>query len=108
MWRLVGPNNRVIGVSPTSFDGADAAVEAAQNVRSRAAGGAVTVQLDAFRQWCWSITDGELGLLAVSAHGYERRTTCELAVQRFTESAATAQIDQAIGRRGRFWRPGAE
>ncbi|GAB7043392.1 MULTISPECIES: YegP family protein [Catenuloplanes] len=105
MWRLVGPNNRVIGVSPGSFDTPDAAVEAAQRVRDRAAGGAVTVQLDDRRRWCWSVTDDELGLLAVSAHGYERRATCETAVQRFTEGAATARIDHAIGRRGRFWRP---
>lgn len=108
MWRLVGPNNRVIGVSPGGFDDADTAIAAAQSVRSRAAGGAIAVQPNESRKWCWSITDSELGLLAVSAHGYERRATCEVAVRRFTESAATAQIDQVIGRRGRFWRSGAE
>lgn len=108
MWRLVGPNNRVIGVSPRGFDDVAAAIEAAQSVQTRVADGVVAVRLDEFHQWWWSITDGTLGVLAVSAHGYERRTTCELAVQRFTESAATALVDQAIGRRGRFWRSGTE
>ncbi|GAB7050532.1 hypothetical protein [Catenuloplanes indicus] len=105
MWRLVGPNNRVVAVSPGDFADADAAVAAARLVRDRAAGGLVAVQLNTSRQWSWSVTDGELGLLAVSAHGYERRATCETAVRRFTDGAATARIDQVIGRRGRFWRP---
>ena len=104
VWRLVGPNNRVLGVSPAGFGGDEAAVRAAHDVRSHAASGTITVILEPSRQWRWSLTDDDLGVFAVSAHGYERRTTCEIGVRRFMAGAATALIDRAIGRRGRFWR----
>ncbi|MER7009117.1 hypothetical protein ABT297_39575 [Dactylosporangium sp. NPDC000555] len=60
------------------------------------------------RRWRWSISDAELGVLAVAAHGYELRTACEAAIERFVESAVAAVIDQTVGRRGRFWRPDAD
>ncbi|MER7276890.1 hypothetical protein ABT369_20845 [Dactylosporangium sp. NPDC000244] len=105
IWRLVGANNRILGVSPVSFAGVQAAAEAAQHVRSRAAAGTVAVARDVTRRWRWSITDAELGVLAVAAHGYELRTTCEAATRRFMDSATSAVIDETLGRRGRFWRP---
>ncbi|MFC4046366.1 DUF1508 domain-containing protein [Dactylosporangium siamense] len=108
IWRLVGLNNRILGVSPGSFAGVQAAAEAVQNVRDRASAGSVAVARDATRRWRWSIVDAEFGVLAVASHGYELRITCEAAVQRFMESATSAVIDETLGRRGRFWRPTAE
>ncbi len=103
IWRLVGRNNRILGVSPREFDDLNAAAAAAVVVRDRAAKATIEVSPDPVLKWRWFMTDVDGRELAQAARSYERRTECDQAVERFVETAVHADIDPVLGRRGRFW-----
>lgn len=104
IWRLVSKNNRVLGTSPVDFENIGAAAAAAVVVREQVSVGSVDVSLDGVAKWRWAITDPGGGLLAIAARGYERRVGCQQAARRFVLGAVRADVDLALGRRGRFWR----
>ncbi|WP_345634650.1 hypothetical protein [Rugosimonospora acidiphila] len=103
IWRLVGRNNRILGVSPQELDDLAAAAAAAMVVRDRVGQATVEVSPDPVLKWRWFMTDVDGHELAKAARSYERRTECDQAVERFVETAPHADIDPVLGRRGRFW-----
>ena len=112
-WRLLGGNNRVLGVSSRASADHTAALRDATAVREHAAGADFDVEHVASGLWCWHMNfpdpHDEAGPpvpLATSGRGFARRVDASLAAERFQARAPVAELDLTLavfepGRRGR-------
>lgn len=104
-WRLLGGNNRVLGVSVRDFADHAAALDDVEQVRRSAAQAEFDFEHGDSGQWWWrmSVRDRRI---AQSAHGFARRVDAALAAGRFGRSVRGADSDLPLavfqpGRRGR-------
>lgn len=104
-WRLLGGNNRVLGVSAKPADDHAAALAEVETVRTRLADAIFEVEHVPAGQWWWHmVVDGVES--AQSAHGFARRIDALLSSRRFTVLVPDADADRTLvvfqpGRRGR-------
>lgn len=104
-WRLLGGNNRVLGVSARPLADRDTALVEVGVVRDRVADADFELEHVHSGLWWWRMRIDELGL-ARSAHGFARRVDATLSSGRFRDRAPDADVDLALvvfqpGRRGR-------
>lgn len=104
-WRLLGGNNRVLGVSARDFADHAAALDDVEQVRISAPQAEFDFEHADGGQWRWrmSVRDRQL---AHSAHGFARRVDASLAAVRFGRWVRGADADLPLavfqpGRRGR-------
>ncbi|WP_345020017.1 hypothetical protein [Saccharothrix violaceirubra] len=100
-WRLLGGNNRVLGVGVRVHLDQAAALAEIEVVRVDGAMADFTIEHADNGAWWW-----RLGGLARSAQGFARRVDAELAAARFRDRVADAALDPVLavfqpGRRGR-------
>lgn len=106
-WRLLGGNNRVLGVSVRALGDQSVALEEVELVR-RCMDEAV-FEIDHVHSglWWWRMRPSAPGPeLAGSAHGFARRVDAALSSRRFRQRAPQADVDLTLvvfqpGRRGR-------
>ncbi|MEV0397888.1 YegP family protein [Polymorphospora rubra] len=103
VWRLVASNNRVLGVSATGFPAVQDAITAIRAVRDGTSTASIEVLHVPDRDWTWRMHGGGDTVIAVSYRSYKRRIDCRRATERFAAAAPYAEVDPAVGRRGRFW-----
>ncbi|MFD9741549.1 hypothetical protein [Umezawaea sp. NPDC059074] len=100
-WRLLGGNNRVLGVGVRDHpEYADVVVEI-ELVRASLVVPSFEIEHSGSGRWWWRIAE-----LARSAQGFARRVDAELAAGRFRARVSEADVDPAIavfypGQRGR-------
>jgi uncharacterized protein YegP (UPF0339 family) len=104
-WRLLGGNNRVLGVSARDFEDHAAALDDVELVRTSVQQAEFEFEHADGGQWGWrmSLRDKQI---AQSAHGFARRVDASLAADRFGRSVHGADTDLPLavfqpGRRGR-------
>lgn len=104
-WRLLGGNNRVLGVSVRDFADHAAALDDVEQVRRSVTLANFDFDHGDSGQWWWrmSLRDRQM---AQSAHGFARRVDASLAADRFGRSVRGADNDLPLavfqpGRRGR-------
>jgi uncharacterized protein YegP (UPF0339 family) len=107
-WRLLGGNNRVLGIGLLSHSDYDAAVVDIDWVRQTAPGAVFDVEHAHTGLWWWRM-QGRQGWVARSAQGFARRVDATLAAARFRTRAPAAAIAPVVavfqsGRRGRLIR----
>jgi hypothetical protein len=107
-WRLLGGNNRVLGIGLLSHSDHDAALADIDRVRQAAPGAVFDVEHADTGLWWWRMQGGQVWL-ARSAQGFARRVDATLAAERFRTRSPAAGIAPAVavfqsGRRGRVVR----
>jgi hypothetical protein len=105
LWRLLGGNNRVLGIGLLSHPDYDAAVVEIGWIRQAAPGAVFDVEHADTGLWWWQMR-GRQAWVARSAQGFARRVDAKLAAARFRGRAPIAGIAPAVavfqsGRRGR-------
>ncbi|MEV0731036.1 DUF1508 domain-containing protein [Polymorphospora sp. NPDC050346] len=103
VWRLVASNNRVLGVSSSGFPALQDAMTAIRAVRDGVSAASIEVVHVPDRDWTWRMYGNGDDVTAVSYRSYKRRIDCHRATERFLAAAPYAEVDPAVGRRGRFW-----
>lgn len=104
-WRLLGGNNRVLGISVRAFQDHAATLDEVERVRRQVASAAYEIDHVPGGQWWWRMSlEGKA--CASSAHGFARRVDAVLASGRFRRAVTTATTDLPLavfqpGRRGR-------
>ncbi|WP_211767855.1 DUF1508 domain-containing protein [Kutzneria sp. CA-103260] len=104
-WRLLGGNNRVLGVSARDFADHAAALDDVERIRRSAAQAEFDFEHGDGGQWWWRMSVRDRPV-AQSAHGFARRVDAALAADRFGRSVRGADSDLPLavfqpGRRGR-------
>ena len=104
-WRLLGGNNRVLGISARDFEDHVAALDDVELVRCSVPRAEFEFDHANNGQWWWRMTVGDQSI-AQSAHGFARRVDASLASGRFGRSVQGADTDLPLavfqaGRRGR-------
>ncbi|HEY4023115.1 MAG TPA: hypothetical protein VGM75_30810 [Pseudonocardiaceae bacterium] len=105
-WRLLGGNNRVLGVSVRALGDHSAAMRELELVRQYAAGAKFEISHVRSGLWWWRMRPSVRGPeLASSAHGFARRVDAMLSSRRFRQRAPQADVDLTLvdfqpGRRG--------
>ncbi|GAA2659689.1 MULTISPECIES: hypothetical protein [Actinosynnema] len=107
-WRLMGGNNRVLGVCVREHDDLASARAEVAVVRARAALAGFVIGHADDGSWWWRLAE-----LARSAQGFARRVDAELAANRFGTRAVDAGLDPELalyrtGKRGRSSRGGSD
>ena len=104
-WRLLGGNNRVLGVSAEPLRDHAAAIDEVDLVRKRIEDGEFALEHLHGGLWLWrmSVDDVEI---ALAAHGFARRVDAILSGRRFRQRVPAADTDLTLvvfqpGRRGR-------
>lgn len=105
-WRLVGGNNRLLGVGVQWHAEQEDALAEIERVRSVAPEAAVRIEHAESGLWWWKMATEESDL-AGSAQGFARRIDAELAVKRFRHHAPLAELVPGLavfpaGGRGRL------
>jgi hypothetical protein len=106
-WRLLGGNNRVLGVSLRALGDQAAALEEVDLVRKCVDEAEFQIDHVHSGQWWWRMRPaGQASELAGSAHGFARRVDAALSSRRFRQRAPQADVDLTLvvfqpGRRGR-------
>lgn len=105
-WRLVGGNNRLLGVGVQWHAGQEEALAEIEQVRQVAPEAAVRVEHAGSGLWWWRMATDDVDLVT-SAQGFARRIDAELAVKRFRHHAPLAEITPGLaifpaGGRGRL------
>lgn len=106
-WRLLGGNNRVLGVSVRALDDQGSALEEVDLVRKCAEDADFDIEHVHSGLWWWRMRPAGPGPeLAGSAHGFARRVDAALSSRRFRQRAPQADVDLTLvvfqpGRRGR-------
>jgi hypothetical protein len=110
-WRLLGGNNRVLGMSMRLLEDHSTAMAEVELVRQYA--GKVDFELDHVSSglWTWRMDFPvpemiEPGTVATSSRGFARRVDASLSAERFRERAQEADLDWTLaiyqtGRRSR-------
>ena len=104
-WRLLGGNNRVLGISVRMFADHAAALADVEHVRASLPTAAFEFDHVHGGQWWWRMSLRGLDI-AQSAHGFARRVDASIASDRFGKSVVDADTDLPLvvfqpGRRGR-------
>ncbi|MBW4716902.1 DUF1508 domain-containing protein [Saccharothrix obliqua] len=107
-WRLLGGNNRVLGVGVRVHAAHLDALAEIELVRAGAITAAFVIEHADNGSWWWRLAD-----LARSAQGFARRVDAELAAGRFRDRVAPAELDPVLavfqpGKRGRSSRGRAD
>ncbi|PPK64868.1 DUF1508 domain-containing protein [Actinokineospora auranticolor] len=109
-WRLLGGNNRVLGLGIGEHRNRDEALVEIDRVRRVAGVAWVEVQHAENGQWWWRLCV-EAGEIVQSAQGFARRIDAEHAAARFQVGAPDAEVTPVVAvfnhsRRGRIARFG--
>lgn len=96
-WRLLGGNNRVLGVSVRALGDQGAAIEELDLVRKCAADAKFEIDHVHSGLWWWRMRPFARGPeLASSAHGFARRVDATLSSRRFRQRAPQADVDLTL------------
>jgi len=104
-WRLLGGNNRVLGISAHTLPDHATALDEVNAVRKCAETADYDLTVLPRGLWGWRMRIGGVEI-AHSVHGFARRVDANLASERFRQRAPTADTDLTLavfqpGRRGR-------
>nr|WP_042190238.1 hypothetical protein [Kibdelosporangium sp. MJ126-NF4]CTQ95015.1 hypothetical protein [Kibdelosporangium sp. MJ126-NF4] len=104
-WRLLGGNNRVLGVSVRGHADHGAAVRELDLLREEAGSARLDFERSLSGHWWWQLSVSDIPV-ARSAQGFARRIDADLAAKRFTRRVAEATLDSSVmvfqaGHRGR-------
>lgn len=108
-WRLLGGNNRVLGVSAHSQTDLTAALDEIDLVRKKLYEAEFGLEHVPTGPWRWRMWLGEADF-ACAAHGFARRVDAALSCERFQTRVPGADVDRTLvvfqpGRRGREIHP---
>lgn len=104
-WRLLGGNNRVLGVSVRGHTDQRAAVREVDALREDATDGRLEFERSTSGHWWWHLSVSEVAM-ARSAQGFARKIDADLAAKRFMHRVTEASLDSSVmvfqpGHRGR-------
>jgi uncharacterized protein YegP (UPF0339 family) len=104
-WRLLGSNNRVLGVSPEPLRDHATAIDEVDLVRKRIGEAEFSIEHVHSGLWWWRMTVDDTEV-ARSSRGFARRVDAVLAYGRFRQRVPEAETDLTLvvfqpGRRGR-------
>jgi hypothetical protein len=104
-WRLLGGNNRVLGVSVRGHTDHNAAVREVDALRERAVDGRLEFERSPSGHWWWQLSVSDVAM-ARSAQGFARKIDADLAAKRFMRRVTEASMDSSVmvfqpGHRGR-------
>jgi|ERR1043165_9251818 hypothetical protein len=104
-WRLLGGNNRVLGVSVRGHTDHSAAVRELDVLREEADNARLDFERSTTGHWWWHLSVSDLPV-ARSAQGFARKIDADLAAKRFVRRIAEATLDSSVmvfqpGHRGR-------
>ncbi|ALG06524.1 hypothetical protein [Kibdelosporangium phytohabitans] len=104
-WRLLGGNNRVLGVSVRGHADHGAAVRELDALRAETGTARLDFERSATGQWWWHLSVSDLPV-ARSAQGFARKIDADLAAKRFLRRIGEASLDSSVmvfqpGHRGR-------
>ncbi|CAM4003076.1 hypothetical protein KIPE111705_35710 [Kibdelosporangium persicum] len=104
-WRLLGGNNRVLGVSVRGHPDQGSAVRELDYLREQAGDARVEFERSASGQWWWQLSFADVPV-ARSAQGFARKIDADLAAKRFVRRIGEASLDASVmvfqpGHRGR-------
>ncbi|MBP2320939.1 hypothetical protein JOF56_001324 [Kibdelosporangium banguiense] len=105
-WRLLGGNNRVLGVSVRGHVDQGAAVREVDAIREDAADGRLEFERSTSGHWWWQLSVSDVAI-ARSAQGFARKIDADLAAKRFMRRVTEASLDSSVmvfqpGHRGRL------
>lgn len=96
LWRLIGANHRVLGMTPDWFPDRDTAESAVRALRKIVMLARTDVVMTRAAQWRWSMYAPDDTKIAQSARPYPRRIDCGAAADRFRDAVLKAVIDQRL------------
>jgi hypothetical protein len=104
-WRLLGGNNRVLGLSVRGHPDQDAAVREVDTLREVAADARLEFERSASGHWWWHLSFSDVPVVR-SAQGFARKIDADLAAKRFMRRITEASMDSSVmvfqpGHRGR-------
>jgi uncharacterized protein YegP (UPF0339 family) len=104
-WRLLGGNNRVLGVSASTFPDHGTALNDIHRITTQIADLDFEIEHVHSGLWWWSLRSNG-ARVASSARGFARRVDAAVSYQRFRQRAPEAETDPTLvvfqpGRRGR-------
>ncbi|GAB3871053.1 hypothetical protein GCM10029964_006670 [Kibdelosporangium lantanae] len=104
-WRLLGGNNRVLGLSVRRHADHAAAVREVDALRGHASDARMDYERSANGHWWWQLSVADVPV-ARSAQGFARRIDADLAAKRFMSRLLDASVDSSVmvfqpGHRGR-------
>jgi hypothetical protein len=104
-WRLLGGNNRVLGLSVRGHSDQGAAVREVDTLREVATDGRLEFERSTSGHWWWQLSVSDV-TMARSAQGFARKIDADLAAKRFMRRVADASLDSSVmvfqpGHRGR-------
>lgn len=104
-WRLLGGNNRVLGLCVREHEDHLSAIREIEAVRAQIASARAELERSSDGLWWWQMYLAAVAA-ARSAQGFARKIDADLAAQRFRERAVDAEVDAPLmvfqpGRRGR-------
>src|SRR4051812_4899831 len=91
-WRLLGGNNRVLGVSAETLPDHGSALSQIAEVRAGVHDARLQIDHVHSGQWWWSMSINGIKLV-VSAHGFARRIDAAQSSRRFVFRAPQAEMD---------------
>lgn len=104
-WRLLGGNNRVLGLSVRGHPDHAAAVREVDALRGQADDARLEFERAATGHWWWHLSVADVPV-ARSAQGFARKIDANLAAKRFMSRLPEASVDSSVmvfqpGHRGR-------
>ncbi len=104
-WRLLGGNNRVLGLSVRGHADHSAALREVDTLRGVVADARLEFERSLAGQWWWQLSLAETPV-ARSAQGSARKIDADLAAKRFMRRVREASVDSSVmvfqpGHRGR-------
>ena len=104
-WRLLGGNNRVLGLSVRGHSDHGAAVRELDALRDVTEDTRLEFERSMAGQWWWQLSISDVPI-ARSAQGFARKIDADLAAKRFIRRVGEASLDSSVmvfqpGHRGR-------
>jgi hypothetical protein len=104
-WRLLGGNNRVLGMSVRGHADQNGAVREVDVLRELATGVRLEFERASSGLWWWQLSISDVPM-ARSAQGFARKIDADLAAKRFVRRIGEASLDSSVmvfqpGHRGR-------
>jgi uncharacterized protein YegP (UPF0339 family) len=94
-WRLLSGNNREIARGVESFADAESCRVAVKDLQESVGALESMVRQTEAHRWVWQLSDGH-GVIATSAHGYDRLIRCSRGLEQFRAALPVAEISPDV------------
>jgi hypothetical protein len=94
-WRLLGGNNRVLGVSVRGHVDQGGAVREVDTLREVATDARLEFERSSAGHWWWQLSVSDIPV-ARSAQGFARKIDADLAAKRFMRRVNEASLDSSV------------